>query len=155
MDILLAFGTPGADLAVASGDLLTDNGLLTAVVVSLFTNRQAEPGDELPAGETDRQGWWADATLPRLTGASDKIGSRLWLLRREKQLPEVVARAREYATEALQWLLTERRVDGLTVTATVPERGHLQLQVALEVDGATQLSAFDYSYLTGAYRLSV
>jgi len=155
MDILLAFGTPGADLAVASGDLLTDDGLLTAVVVSLFTDRQAEATDELPAGETDRKGWWADATLPRLTGAPDKIGSRLWLLRREKQLPEVVARAREYATEALQWLLTEHRVDGLTVTATVPERGMLQLQVALEVDGTTQLSAFDYSYLTGAYRLSV
>lgn len=152
MDILLAFGSPGADLAVASGDLLTDDGLLTAVVVSLFTDRQAEPGDELPAGETDRRGWWADATLPKLAGAPDNIGSRLWLLRREKQLPEVVARAREYATEALQWLLREGRVDGLAVEADIAAPGHLRISVALTVPGETLRAAYDYDVLSGVYR---
>ena len=132
-DILLAFGALGMDLQLAGGDLMADDSLLTAVVISLFTNRLAEPGDELPAGETDRQGWWADTTLPALKtgGGKDRIGSRLWLLRREKQLPSVLARAKEYAEESLAWLVSEGHVLAVSVAATNPARGVLLITVSL------------------------
>lgn len=131
-DILLAFGALGADLQLADGDLMRDDSLLTAVVISLFTDRQAEPGDELPAGGSDRKGWWGDATLPALkTGGNDKIGSRLWLLRREKQMPSVLARYKEYAEEALAWLVDEGHVKAVGVTATAPARGVWLLGVRL------------------------
>ncbi len=138
-DLLLAFGSLGADLALTdialtdlagAKDLAIDDGLLSAVVVSLFSDRLANGGDELPAGEADRRGWWADATLP---GGKDRIGSRLWLLRREKQLPEVVARARDYALEALQWLVDEERVESLEVFASVAGPGHLHITVQLRL----------------------
>ncbi|PHM20929.1 MAG: hypothetical protein CK604_00520 [Curvibacter sp. PD_MW3] len=76
--------------------------LVRAVVVSLFTWRRANADDELP-GDL-RMGWWGDsyATVP-----NDRIGSRLWLLSRAKQVPETITRAREYAEEALKWLVDD------------------------------------------------
>lgn len=76
--------------------------LVRAVMVSLFTWRRANPDDDLP-GDL-RMGWWGDAFAPI---ANDRIGSRLWLLSRAKLLPETAARAKEYAEEALQWLIDD------------------------------------------------
>jgi len=39
--------------------------------------------------------------------ANDRIGSRLWLLARAKLVPETAARAKEYAEEALAWLVAD------------------------------------------------
>lgn len=47
-DILLAFGASGSDMRMAEGDLLCDDSLLTAVIISLFTDRLAAPDDRLP-----------------------------------------------------------------------------------------------------------
>jgi len=76
--------------------------LVRAVVMSLFTWRRANPDDPLPGDQ--RMGWWGDtfALVP-----NDRIGSRLWLLSRSKLLPETVALAKEYAEEALRWLVDD------------------------------------------------
>lgn len=76
--------------------------LVRAVIVSLFTWRRANPDDDLPADL--RMGWWGDSfpTIP-----NDRIGSRLWLLSRSTLTPETVAKAKEYAEEALQWLIDD------------------------------------------------
>ena len=76
--------------------------LVRAVIVSLFTWRRANPDDDLPADL--RMGWWGDSfpTIP-----NDRIGSRLWLLSRSTLTPETVAKAKEYAQEALQWLIDD------------------------------------------------
>lgn len=95
---------PFFDWQIDAPDLDSDNGLQTAVIVSLFTDRRAEPDDELPDGSSDRRGWWADA-YPDIEG--DRIGSRLWLLAREKDMQSVVNRAREYTEEALAWLVDQ------------------------------------------------
>lgn len=76
--------------------------LVRAVVISLFTWRRANPDDELP-GDL-RQGWWGDS-FPSVP--NDRIGSRLWLLSRAKLTTETVIRAREYAEEALRWLVDD------------------------------------------------
>lgn len=76
--------------------------LVRAVVISLFTWRRANPDDELP-GDL-RMGWWGDS-FPSVP--NDRIGSRLWLLSRAKLTAETVIRAREYAEEALRWLVED------------------------------------------------
>lgn len=116
-----------ADIAVVNGDLATDDGLRTAVIMSLFTNAPALPDDALPA-PGDRGGWWGDA-LAETPG--DIIGSRLWLLSREKQLGSVLNRARDYAREALQWLLDGKIAASVDVTATNPQEGVLALNIAI------------------------
>lgn len=107
-DLKLSFDPSTAlfDLGLVSGGLALDDGLATAVYVSLFTDREARSDDRLPGepdrqGVSDRGGWWGDQ-IPEMPG--DRIGSRLWLLRREKRSPETLRRAREYAEEALAWL---------------------------------------------------
>lgn len=111
-DFALSWSDEGcADLDVSSGDFAADEGLKTAFELSLFTDRRAEDGDVLPVGASNQRGWWADAV------SEDKIGSRLWLLEREKVSPDVLARAEEYAREALAWLLTDKVASRLDVTA--------------------------------------
>lgn len=76
--------------------------LVRAVVISLFTWRRANPDDDLP-GDL-RMGWWGDS-FPSVP--NDRIGSRLWLLSRAKLTGETVIRAKEYAEEALAWLVDD------------------------------------------------
>lgn len=82
--------------------LHTAEPLVRAVLISLFTWRRANPDDELPAEL--RQGWWGDS-FP--IAPNDRIGSRLWLLSRSKLTDDTVRRAREYAEEALAWLVED------------------------------------------------
>lgn len=115
-----------ADFSIVANDLATDDGLRTAVALSLFTDRLAGVGDVLPVGEADRRGWWADA-VPVVPG--DNFGSRFWLLSRSKQTPDVLSRAEEYAREALQWLLDDKVSDKITAVA--------EFATALAAEGIT------------------
>lgn len=76
--------------------------LVRAVMISLFTWRRANVDDDLPGNL--KMGWWGDNFASIL---NDRIGSRLWLLSRAKLTAETIAKAREYAQEALQWLVDD------------------------------------------------
>ncbi len=89
-----------------------EEDLVRAVIISLFSWRRALPDDELPGD--DRHGWWGD-TFPNV--ANDRIGSRLWLLARAKLTTQTILRAREYAVEALQWLIEDGVATRIDVTA--------------------------------------
>lgn len=98
-------------------DLATDEGLMTAVMLSLFLDRRAEPDDKPPSGDArDRRGWWADqfAAVP-----GDRYGSRLWLLDRAKRTNETALRAKEFIREALAWMIDDRVAAGIDVTTEV------------------------------------
>jgi len=87
-------------------DLEGDEGLETAVIISLFTDRRANEDDVLPdPNNEDKRGWWGDLTSA--FGTEDQIGSRLWLLNREKTLQSVIQRAKQYVIEALQWMIDD------------------------------------------------
>lgn len=129
-----------ADLALRGGDLAADDSLQTAVIVSLFTDRRARPDDVLPQGGADPRGWWADM----LAEEGEQIGSRLWLLSREKQTPETVARAREYAEEALAWLVREGVAELVEVEASILRAGVLGLAIWISRPGGPDRQRFDY-----------
>jgi phage gp46-like protein len=93
------------------GELLEAPPLVTAVYVSLFTDRRAGRDDKLPPGETDRRGWWGDLL------DDQPIGSRLWLLRRAKRLPETLRLAQDYMREALAWLISDSIAARIDVAA--------------------------------------
>lgn len=137
MDVRLVFNGEQltADLSLSGALLDVDDGLQTAVIASLFTDRRAEPGDVLPDGAGgDRRGWWGDALPPVVSGVpidGDRIGSRLWLLGREKQLQAVVNRAREYAAEALAWLIEDGIAERVEVEAEIVRAGVLGLDIAI------------------------
>jgi phage gp46-like protein len=116
--------------------LQTTEPLVRAVVVSLFTWRRAEPDDDLPTPDAlgARMGWWGDSFPPV---AGDRIGSRLWLLSRAKLLPETTARAKEYALEALQWLLDDGVATKVEVEAERQGLSTLALAVRIYQTGGT------------------
>ncbi|MGP0906915.1 phage GP46 family protein [Serratia sp. CY76391] len=100
------------DWQVMQGDLLNGNDLYTAIYISLFTDRQARDDDDLD-GSRDRRGWWGDL------GEDVPIGSRLWLLRRQKLTTAVAIKAEDFANEAVRWLIDDGVVSAITTTAQI------------------------------------
>lgn len=101
--------TRRADLALCpDGDLLLDETPVTPMLISLGTDRRAEPDDELPSGIDTinaptsfvaRRGWAGDALDP----LGRKIGWRGWLLDRAKQSETTRRFCVFWAEEALAW----------------------------------------------------
>ncbi|MCL1915663.1 MAG: phage GP46 family protein [Desulfovibrionaceae bacterium] len=162
MDISLAFDHElmAFDLVLAEDggnrDLQGDAGLLAAVIVSLFTDRRAAPDDPLPdervGVSSDRRGWWGDHILEE--DARDLTGSRLWLLNREKDMDAVVERARQYAEEALAWIVRDRLATELRVNAFREAPGWLGIDIqALPLPGVDEKTRewnFVYDYVNAA-----
>jgi len=122
----------GYDIRLAGHDLAAESGLRTAVLLSLFSDCLAGADDAIPDGTDDRRGWWADA-WPEAPG--DLTGSRLWLLSREKQTAETAERAREYAREALQWMLDDGVARAVDVAAAWDAPGRLALTITITRPG--------------------
>lgn len=122
-DIALAWNADDfvADLALERGQLVTDEGLRTAVLISLFTDARAPAGSALPEDGADPRGWWGDA-FPALPAGStprddDALGSTLWLLQRAKAVPATVEAARQAAYDALAWLIRDGVASAIAVSA--------------------------------------
>ncbi len=147
-DLMLAWdATNGvADLVLAGGDLVLDQSLQTAVLVSLGTDRLAEVDDELPDNSGDRRGWVGDVITAG--GTVDLIGSRLWLLNRAKQIPETARRAEIYALEALAWMTEDGVADSVTALCTFPRQFWGQLQIAINQGNASP--TFNYLWQMSA-----
>ncbi len=111
-----------------------ETSLIRAVVISLFTWRRAAPDD--PVDDEERFGWWGDS-YPSV--ADDRIGSRLWLLRRVKLTAGTQRDAEFYANEALQWLLDDGQVLEVDVLTERVDSSRLNLRVMLIIPGGTRL----------------
>lgn len=108
--------------------------LIRAVVISLFTWRRAATDD--PVDDDERFGWWGDS-YPTI--ADDRIGSRLWLLRRVKLTADTQRDAELYAREALQWLLDDQQVLEVDVLSERADSHRLNLRVTLTVPSGARL----------------
>lgn len=117
--------------------ILTSNReatLVRAVVISLFTWRRAETDD--PLDDDERYGWWGDS-YP--SSADDRIGSRLWLLRRVKLTTDTRRDAEFYAREALAWLIDDGEVVGIDILSEQAAVNRLNLRVILTIDTGARL----------------
>jgi phage gp46-like protein len=134
------------DLAIVGDDLATEEGLRTAMLLSIFTDRRAEDDDDLPAGDGDRRGWWADqfSIVP-----GDRLGSRLWLLDRGKQHAELAKDAETYAREALAWLIEDAVLERIDIEVEVrPDM--LALQVTPYRPGENTATQFRFQHVWDA-----
>lgn len=108
--------------------------LIRSVVISLFTWRRAATDD--PIDDDERFGWWGDS-YPAVD--DDRIGSRLWLLRRVKLTRQTQLDAEFYAREALQWLLDDGQVTSIEITSERADVARLSLGVILTLSTAERL----------------
>ena len=126
----------GGNILFEQNDLSVSYSLLTPILISLFTDARAADDDVLPdPGNGDQRGWWADSTNTDKQG--DSVGSKLWLLEREKSTAEVLLRAEQYIRDALQWMLDEG--------------------IASSIDVVTERQSLNNSsvFLVLAYRVSI
>ena len=125
------------------GDFIRDDSLRSAILVSLFTDREASAEQLVAAGmdPTDRRGWWGDALA---TTPGDLQGSHLWLLERRKRTPDVLPDAKRYAEDALSWIVSIGLASAVTVVAYFDERTEL----AFDVDVARPTGTEQYRALT-------
>lgn len=104
-----------------------------AAVISLLTWRRAGADD--PLDDAERYGWWGDSFPSQ---ADDRIGSRLWLLRRRSLTAQTERDARDYAREALQWLLDDGRVTAVEIS-TQRAIDRLEMRVLLTTPEGAQV----------------
>ena len=97
-------------------DLVTDEGLQTAVLISLYTDNRALITDEVFNPLTpDRRGWWGNKVLPAVEG--DEAGSKLWLLERAKTIGTYTEnQAKSYIEKCLQWMIDDGIAQRIEVT---------------------------------------
>lgn len=144
-DIALQWQGDHGDVAMGVADLVADEGLETAVLLSLFLDARADADDGVPLDQ-DPRGWWGDS-FAAVTG--DRTGSKLWLLSREKQLGSVANRAKTYAAEALAWLVDDGVASGVDVQATFVAMGRLTLSISIKRPQAPPFNR-QYQYVWSA-----
>lgn len=136
------------DWSQSGADLTSGTDLETAVLISLFTDRRADPDDVIPDGTGDPRGWWGDLYL------ATPLGSKLWLLDRSKKTEAVRQAAQDYASDALAWLIDDGIAAAVDVTAqwqagVDPSQGFLAMAIEIDQpDGRTQTFNFQWAWGT-------
>ena len=126
-------------LSLAKNDIETDDGLETAVALSLFTDRIIEDEEERLEGVSGRGGFWGDQFL------ASPMGSRLWLLKRSKRTADVLPVAEQYAQEALAWITEEGIAERVEVSAEFDNRA-LLLSVSIERGELSKVLKFSQNW---------
>lgn len=126
------------DWTMAGPVLTTGSDLQTAILISIFSDRMAQPDDVIPDGTNDPRGWWADDEVP--------IGSRMWLLKRAKQTTQTLQRAYDYLAEALQWLIDDGVVGRFDINVQWVRAGMLGASITAYKPNGTQLTTGQYTW---------
>lgn len=128
-------GLAEGDFEASDGDLLNEDGLETAAIISLFTDRRANDDDILPFEADSKRGWWGDLAAPEIEG--DQIGSKLWLLMREKTTERTLERARQYIQNALAWMIEDGIAASIGIDVQrVKNNGSDRLEFLIEIKRA-------------------
>lgn len=127
------------DFAMAGADLLTGQDLATAALISAFTERAADPSDDLPTGVTDLRGWWGD-------DPNDPMGSKIWELM-AASATDVPQRAKTYLQDCWAWFITDGVAASIEVTVEWVSAGVLGCRgVFVRPDGTTASVQFDWAW---------
>lgn len=125
-------------LSLANNDIQTDDGLETAIALSLFTHKRVT-AEEKPEGVAGRGGFWGDQFL------AAPMGSKLWLLDRSKETPEILNLAEQYADEAIAWVVDDGLASRASVSATF-DKGAIVLSVSIERGEDSQIFKFSENW---------
>ena len=113
------------------------DALTRAVIISFFSWRRANDDDS----PEEANGWWGD-TYPGTQ--NDRIGSRLYLLRRQKLTNKTPIKAREYAAQSLEWLTGDGIASRVDVAAERTGTDTLYMSVTIyRNDGTTHEIRFN------------
>lgn len=121
--ILIVNGVP-SEMSQYAG-----NELVRSVIISLFSWARSRDDDEVEGGR--RNGFWGDTYEDDPTTVT---GSRLWLLSREKITTETLQKCKDYAEQALAWLVKESVADKVEVAVERNGLDRVDLSVQISRD---------------------
>ena len=129
------------DFSFMDNDLERDTTLITAVYISIYTDKRARPdeGDQVDDVD-DLRGWWGD----QVSEIDDEIGSKLWLLARSKTTNQVEEKVKQYILDALAWMIEDEIC--IDIKVTTERYGHDRLYTLVELyklDGQSEAVKFD------------
>ncbi len=111
------------DLQIGTdGDVVTEDSLDAAIIVSVLTDRRADSSEVKPAHL--RRGWIGNEETPGF-----EIGSKLWLYEQARVTRSVLNGVSDAAKDALQWLVE----DGVAISVREPVVGVTQTGLDLTV----------------------
>lgn len=115
-----------ADVTWEDGGKADDPGLITAVLISLYTDKR-DPSRP----EGDRGGWWGT----ELDDPGAEWGSLLWTLRNGLPTEDTRQRAELYAQQSLAWMVADGYVDTVKATAvwSRPSPGIADLSLVVDI----------------------
>ncbi len=130
--------TGTGDFAMLGPGLETGHDLETAVLISLFTDGQADPGDVVY--DHDPRGWWADTYAvyedPALTPLpGDRIGSKLWQVFYRPRNQDTLNWLADEASKSLAWMLTDGVASAIDVQPLFTTSGGVGLIVTITAAG--------------------
>lgn len=131
--ILLRWTLDGGEVALSSTNrIATGDPLATKIFASLHTDRAPSPGDPVPEGVVRRGNW------QRSFDPNALEGSRLWLLPYVRPVSRALVFAPLWADEAVQWLITRKRVLSITNTARRLGPEAIGIEHLVQIDAATR-----------------
>lgn len=127
---MITFDTTTQQLDLAAVDSTFLAWLENAITISLFTDARAS--DDEVAGN-DKRGYWGDMDLP----SDESLGSKLWLLKREKITPDVINTTRDYCVEALMWLVDEEHLLATDITTARSGNDRITILIKCQLPDGT------------------
>jgi phage gp46-like protein len=135
VDIQVAYNPAikGCDVVFNGTDFALDTTNVSAVLLSIFTDRRARPDDVLPDAVSDfadpqsfiaQRGWCGDG----LDAQGRLAGSRSWLNSRAKETEATRQAEETYLAESLQWI-EDQRGAALQLTVRLPGKGILAFRI--------------------------
>lgn len=152
-DYGLFLGDEIIDMSLSPGDIDADDGLQTAVLISLFSDARAtqEMLDQID-NDGDLRGFWGDITIP-----GDSTGSLLWTIKRAKQLTSTLAKARGFCQEALRWMIDDKIAEKVEVFTSYlgPASGVMIIEINIYRPGTKNPVQYRFNYEWSAQLLKV
>ena len=122
------------DISIDSGQIEQEDGLETAIWVSLFTDARA---DSSQVARPEYRRGWPGNLVSQVEGR--QLGGLLWLIDQRRLTQGTLNAAIDYARGALSWMVTDGLLLSVEVSGAIVPRYGIQLNVVLTSrSGATE-----------------
>lgn len=119
-EIYLDFALADADEKSNRMGLRSKEGLHTAILIQIFTDKRALPDMPLIDDLNDNpRGWWGDSIGLDASRGETEIGSWLWTLQRSELTDQTAQRAADYVQDCLQPLIDQGAVARFEIATTI------------------------------------
>ena len=136
MELILENGS--FDLLIENGDFKAEDGLDTALWVSLFTDARADESQVLQP--ESRRGWMGNLVSNVF---ERQLGGLLWLAEQRRLIQETLNEVEDYVRKSLDWMLEDGLARNIEVSGEIVPLNGLAVTITI----TTQEGSTDSHYV--------